>query len=99
MPLPPAPVMKEFGLNESNWRVLVDQLFPAAKEASSVIMALSYCKARKLDIFKKPVHIVPMYSSALKRMVETCWPSIAEIRTTATRNGEYAGIDEVKPAP
>lgn len=99
MPLPPAPVMKEFGLDESKWRVLVDQLFPAAKDAASVIMALSYCKARKLDVFKKPVHIVPMYSSALKRMVETCWPSIAEIRTTATRTGEYAGIDEVKFGP
>ena len=99
MPLPPAEVMKEFNLDQSSWRVLVDQLFPTAKEPASVIMALSYCKARKLDIFKKPVHIVPMYSSALKRMVETCWPSISEIRTTATRTGEYAGIDEVKFGP
>ncbi len=56
-------------------------------------MALDYCRTRKLDIFKKPVHVVPMWSAALGRSVETVWPSIMEIQTTASRTGLWAGMD------
>lgn len=98
--LPIAPqVAKEFNLDATQWRVLVDQIFPSAKTVEAVTMALSYCRARKLDIYKRPVHIVPMYSTLLKRMVETVWPGISEIRTTASRTGEYAGIDAVQFGP
>ncbi len=98
MALSPA-VASEFDLTAHQWRVLVDQIFPNAKTPEAIFMALSYCKARNLDILKKPVHIVPMWSSALNRMVETVWPGIAEIRTTATRTGDYGGIDEVEFGP
>jgi len=98
MPMPDG-VASEYGLTGAQWRVLVDQLFPSAKSSEAIIMAVTYCRARNLDIFKKPVHIVPMYSSQLKRNVETVWPGIAEIRTTATRTREYAGIDEVVFGP
>jgi phage recombination protein Bet len=98
--LPIAPsIAKEFDIQPAEWRVLVDQLFPAAKSVESVMMALAYCRKRNLDIFKKPVHIVPMWSSAKKQMVETVWPGIAEIRTTAARTGEYGGIDAVEFGP
>ena len=50
-------------------------------------------KGNKLDIFKKPVHVVPMWSAALGRSVETVWPSIMEIQTTASRTGLWAGMD------
>ena len=60
------------------------------------MMAVDYCKARKLDILKKPVHIVPMWSTSLGREVETVWPSINEIQTTASRTGQWAGMDEPK---
>ncbi len=40
-----------------------------------------------------------MWSSSKRAMVETVWPGIAEIRTTAARTGEYAGIDEVEFGP
>jgi phage recombination protein Bet len=46
-----------------------------------------------LDIFKKPVHVVPMWNAALGRSVETVWPSIMEIQTTASRTGLWAGMD------
>jgi phage recombination protein Bet len=92
-------IADEFGIDPPTWRVLVDQTFPAARSVEAVLMALSYCRARKLDIFKKPVHIVPMYSTAKRAMVETVWPGIAEIRTTAARTGEYAGIDAVEFGP
>lgn len=94
-----ASIAKEFDVQPADWRVLVDQIFPAAKSVEAVVMALAYCRKRNLDIFKKPVHIVPMWSSAKKAMVETVWPGIAEIRTTASRTGDYAGIDEVEFGP
>jgi len=92
-------VADELGVNAMQWRVLVDQVFPNAKSAEAIALALTYCKARNLDVFKRPVHIVPMWSSALNRMVETVWPGIAEVRTTAVRTGAYAGIDEVAYGP
>lgn len=98
LPIAPA-VAREFDITPAQWRVLVDQTFPTAKTVEAITMALSYCRSRNLDIFKKPVHVVPMWSSALGRMVETVWPGIAEIRTTAARTGEYAGIDEVQFGP
>lgn len=98
LPIAPA-IAKEFDIQPTEWRVLVDQIFPAAKSVESVMMALAYCRKRNLDIFKKPVHIVPMWSTAKRAMVETVWPGIAEIRTTASRTGEYAGIDAVEFGP
>mgnify|MGYP001430117127 CR=1 FL=1 len=98
--LPIAPsIAREFDIQPAEWRVLVDQIFPAAKSVEAVMMALAYCRKRNLDIFKKPVHIVPMWSTAKGQMVETVWPGIAEIRTTASRTGEYAGIDAVEFGP
>ncbi|TIV83841.1 MAG: phage recombination protein Bet [Mesorhizobium sp.] len=97
------PITSQFAeklqVSAGQWRVLVDQIFPNARTVEAVTMALSYCKSRNLDIFKRVVHIVPMWSAALNREVETCWPGIAEIRTTAARTGEYAGIDEVVFGP
>ncbi|MDQ0996921.1 phage recombination protein Bet [Phyllobacterium ifriqiyense] len=98
MPIPAA-VAKEFEIQPAEWRVLVEQIFPTAKSIEAVMMALAYCRKRNLDIFKKPVHIVPMWSSAKRAMVETVWPGIAEIRTTATRTKQYAGIDAVEFGP
>jgi hypothetical protein len=81
------------GLSEQSWKVLTEVTFPTAKSPEAIMMALDYCKARKLDIFKKPVHVVPMWSAALARSVETVWPSIMEIQTTASRTGLWAGMD------
>lgn len=87
-------IKERFGIDKSGWKALVEAVFPAAKTADSVVMALSYCKARGLDPFKKPVHIVPMWDSRRGDYVETVWPGIAELRTTAFRTGQYAGCDE-----
>ncbi|MCK9608986.1 MAG: phage recombination protein Bet [Methylomonas sp.] len=89
----PAVVQQSYGLTEQSWKVLTEVTFPTAKTPEAILMALDYCKARKLDIFKKPVHIVPMWSAALGRNVETVWPSIMEIQTTASRTGVWAGMD------
>lgn len=100
MRLPVTPnMLARLDLTEGDYRVLTDQIFPGARTVEAISMALAYCKQRNLDIFKRPVHIVPMWSSSLRRMVETVWPGIAEIRTTATRTGAYAGIDDTEFGP
>jgi phage recombination protein Bet len=91
--LMPVDAHQVYGLSEQSWKVLTEVTFPTAKTPEAIMMALDYCRARKLDIFKKPVHIVPMWSTALGRNVETVWPSIMEIQTTATRTGLWAGMD------
>lgn len=74
------------------------EMFDGASD-QSIGLVLDYCKARKLDPLKKPVHIVPVWSNRRKCMVETVWPSISEIRTTAARTGLFAGQDETKFGP
>lgn len=83
-----------FGVDRQTWKFLTDVLYPSAEASESVAMALAYCQARKLDIMKKPVHIVPVWDKKRSRMVDSVWPSIAEVRITAMRTGLYAGRDE-----
>jgi phage recombination protein Bet len=82
------------GVSPGEWKALVDAVFPSAKTVDGVMLAIRYCKARKLDIFKRCVHVVPMWNSALGREVETVWPGIADYRTTASRTGMWAGNDQ-----
>ena len=78
--LPWHPAVEErFGVDKSGWKVLVEAIFPSARSVDSVTMALGYCKARKLDPFKRPVHIVPVWDSSKDDYVETVWPAIAEL--------------------
>jgi phage recombination protein Bet len=87
------------GVDKGQWKVLVETVWPNAKSAEAVMMAVRYCRERNLDPFKRPVHVVPMWNSALNRMVETVWPGISELRTTAFRTGQYAGCDETRWGP
>lgn len=89
----------EIGVTKATWKVLVEAIWPAAKSSNSVVMALSYCQSRRLDPFKKVVHIVPVWDSKTNDYIETVWPSISEMRTTAFRTGQYAGCDETKFGP
>lgn len=93
IPMPPANVLSEYKMNEHGWRTLVEATFSAAKTAHAVIMAMDYCMRRKLDIFKHPMHIVPIWDNQKRQFIETIWPGINELRTTAQRTGQYAGMD------
>src|SRR6059058_4653489 len=83
--IPYLPETEVFGIDNVGWKVLIDSVFPAARSLDAIMMALAYCHKRKLDVFKKVVHIVPMWSTARNAMIETVWPGIAELRTTACR--------------
>lgn len=92
--LPWHPIIQErFNVDKGQWKVLVEAVYPNAKTTDSVVMALAYCKARNLDPFKRPVHIVPIWDREKRCEVETIWQGIAEIRTTASRTRAYAGRD------
>lgn len=92
-------VLEAEGINARKWRVLCETTFPSAKTPEAIVMALDYCQARGLDVFKKPVHIVPMWNTALGKEVETVWPGINEIQITAARTGQWAGMDEPRWGP
>jgi phage recombination protein Bet len=92
-------VLAEIGLDPSTWAVLTDSIFPSADTPEGIVLAVRYCQARGLDIMKRPVHVVPMWSSALRRYVETVWPGIAEVQITAARTGLWAGLDSPKFGP
>lgn len=84
------------GLDETAWHVLTNSVFVGA-QPQSIMMAVEYCKARGLDIMKKPCHIVPMWVKDARTkkggMRDIIMPSITEQRITAARTGEYAGQD------
>lgn len=92
-------IEERFGIDRASWKALVEAIFPNAATTESVVLALSYCRARKLDPFKRTIHIVPIWNRQLKQMVDTIWPGIGELRTTAFRTGEYAGRDEARFGP
>lgn len=98
--LPYHPLVEErFGIDRASWKALVEAIYPAAQRAESVILALSYCRARKLDPFKRNVHIVPIWDKERQCLVDTVWPGIGELRTTAFRTGQYAGRDRTEFGP
>jgi phage recombination protein Bet len=78
------------------WVTLINVVWPAAKTQEAVCLAIAYCDSRKLDPMKKPVNIIPAWSSELNAEVEIPLPSITDVRITATRTGVYAGKDRMK---
>lgn len=89
----------DIGVTKATWSALINAIYPAAKTVDSILMVLGYCKARKLDPFKRPVHIVPVWDNEKRTYIDTVWPGIAEIRTTAVRTGLYGGTDAAVYGP
>lgn len=98
LPYPEA-VSERFGIDRSAWKALVEVVYTNAKSADSVVLVLAYCKSRKLDPFKRVVHIVPIWNKEKQQMVDTVWPGIGELRTTAFRTGSYAGKSDAVFGP
>lgn len=88
----------ERGIDPIHWHAVKNGIFNGASD-NMVVLALDYCKARKLDILKKPIHIVTTWDSKQKKNVETIWEGIASVRITAERTGQYIGKDETKFGP
>jgi phage recombination protein Bet len=92
--LPYNPKLEEkYGVTKQTWNVLCSVIFPDAKNPDAVLLAIQYCKERKLDIMKKVVYIIS-YGGR-----EVLIPSVSEARITAFRTGNYAGNDPVVLGP
>lgn len=98
------PEVARRGITEDQWFTLRKSLYPGALP-ESVVMVWDYCKARRLDPLKKPVHIVPMEVTVNSRQADgsvtkykewrdVVMPGIYEYRTTAMRTGLYLGHSE-----
>ena len=89
--------LTERNIDTAVWTTLQNSVFPGAKD-ESILLAVDYCKARKLDILKKPCHIVPMSvtdaKTGNKNWRDVIIPGIYEQRITAFRTGQMAGQDE-----
>ena len=75
---------------------LRNSIYPGAKK-ENIVMVIEYCRAAKLDIMLKPVHIVPMYvedkETGEKKYRDVIMPGINLYRIQASRSG-CAGISE-----
>lgn len=92
-------------LSDDEFRVLKEVIFgdPSPMIADviddAILLAYDYCKARDLDIMKRPVAIVPMWDSKRQRMVPRIWGTIFELRATASRTQLHAGKDAPEFGP
>lgn len=96
--LPPSVVARN--LDVAQWNTLCNSLFPGAK-SDSVLMAVDYCRARGLDVMKKPCHIVPISVKQGESYVyrDVIMPGIYELRTTAMRTQLYLGHSPIEYGP
>ena len=94
--------INELKIDVNVYNVLKETLYPGAKD-ESIEMVLNYCKARKLDPIKKPVHLVPMSVKTGKKdsngkdiyeWRDIVMPGIGLYRIEADRSGLYAGMSE-----
>lgn len=89
--------LSERNIDIAVWNTLQNSVFPGAKD-ESILLAVDYCKARKMDILKKPCHIVPMPVKDAKTgnssWRDVIMPGIYEQRITAFRTGQMAGQEE-----
>lgn len=87
-------ILKEREIEPSLWRALNASVFPGA-DPSSILLVIDYCRARKLDVMKKPCHIVPMSIKNARtgdyEQRDIIMPGIADLRITASRTKEYLG--------
>lgn len=89
--------LSERGIDYAIWNTLQNSVFPGARD-ESILLAIDYCTARKMDILKKPCHIVQMNvtdaKTGEKKWRDVIMPGIYEQRITAFRTGQMAGQDE-----
>ena len=81
-----------FAGSETAWRSLCE-CYPSAETPDVVMAVVEYCAVRKLDPYKRPVHVVPMYNARLRRKVQVVMQGINEVEITAARTGQWAGMD------
>lgn len=93
---PPARLRKPAYVNvdDDMWEIATESLWPTANDPKVVAQALTYCRIRGLDPYRKPVHIVARWNASLGREIEQLTPGQNELLVTAERTGEFVGVDK-----
>ncbi|QKJ87446.1 phage recombination protein Bet [Paramixta manurensis] len=95
-------VLTNRGIDEATWSALKNSIFTGARD-DSILMAVDYCRARKLDPLMKPVHLVPMSvkdaATGKHNFRDVVMPGIGLYRIQAERSGNYAGSKEPEFGP
>lgn len=78
--------------------VLQNSLYVGA-QPESIHMVMEYCRAAKLDVLQKPVHIVGMWDSKAGQMRDVVMPGIGLYRIQADRSGTLAGVSAPEFGP
>jgi phage recombination protein Bet len=87
-----------FAGTDAAWRSLCE-CYPNAETPEVVMAVVEYCAVRHLDPYKRPVHVVPMYNSRLRRKVQVVMQGINEVEITAARTQQWAGMDAAEYGP
>jgi phage recombination protein Bet len=87
-----------FAGTDAAWRSLCE-CYPNAETPDVVMAVVEYCAVRHLDPYKRPVHVVPMYNSRLRRKVQVVMQGINEVEITAARTQQWAGMDAPEYGP
>lgn len=96
-----ATTLEKLGVDSDTYLTLKSSIFPGAKD-ESIAMAIAYCRAAKLDVLQKPVHLVPMSvknSDGKYEWRDIVMPGITLYRIQAARSGLCAGINEPEFGP
>lgn len=94
-------LLNRIGVDEDTYLALKNSIFPGAKD-ESIALAVSYCKAAKLDIMQKPVHLVQMSVKNAQGKYEyrdVVMPGITLYRIQAARSGLCLGVTEPEFGP
>lgn len=92
------PKLRNLGIDPVTYSAIKETLYSEASD-KSVMMVLSYCKARSLDPFLKPLHIVSMPTKDKNdnwTTQEKIWPGIGLYRIQADRSGKYRGMSKTE---
>jgi phage recombination protein Bet len=87
-----------FAGTDAAWRSLCE-CYPNAETPDVVMAVVEYCAVRHLDPYRRPVHVVPMYNSRLRRKVQVVMQGINEVEITAARTQQWAGMDAPEYGP
>ena len=94
----PNNTLSELGLDLNTWKVLTESIFPSAKTAEGILLAVRYCQARGSCRFShhsgpgRPRRIVPSSggdpprrASILQAAGRCPWPSLHQLRVNLVR--------------
>lgn len=92
--LPYPTVAPMLGIDELTWIMLVNSIFPTARDPQKIMLGFAWCRGKNLDIMTRPINIVSVWNSQAGGYEDQIWPAFNEGAITAHRTGEFKGVSE-----